>query len=400
MNIGIVSTWFERGAAYVSRQYVDALKSNKNNHIFVYARGGEAYAKKDKVWNKDNITWGKRSKKYFYGATSIDKNDFIRWINKQNIEIILFNEQNWWEPVLWCKEMGIIAGTYVDYYTEITVPFFHAYDFVICNTKRHYSLFKDIPQSYYIRWGTDIELFNYEEKEEKEDLVFFHSAGMNPTRKGTGSVIQAFNSVCAENSKLIIHTQEKLDDYLNKNICSIAENNPDISIINKTVAAPGLYSLGDVYVYPSILDGLGLSVVEALSCGLPCIVSNNEPMNEFINNAENGRLTDIEYLYSRSDGYFWPQCKLSQKSLEDNMRFYVENRNKLKVYQKQARISAEEKYNWKERYQEICSIFENVKARPIDKSLKNMILKYEKNNNGKYNIIPYAFYYWKKWKKN
>ena len=72
----------------------------------------------------------------------------------------------------------------------------------------------------------------------------------------------------------------------------------------ETVAAPGLYHLGDIYVYPSILDGLGLTVAEALSCGLPCIVPDNAPMNEFIQSGINGRIADVEYLYARSDGYF------------------------------------------------------------------------------------------------
>jgi hypothetical protein len=39
MNIGFVSTWFERGAAYVTKQYIDAVK--ERNNIFVYARGGK-----------------------------------------------------------------------------------------------------------------------------------------------------------------------------------------------------------------------------------------------------------------------------------------------------------------------------------------------------------------------
>ena len=400
MNIGIVSTWFERGAAYVSRQYIDALKSDINNKVFVYARGGEAYAKKNAVWDNDSVTWGKVSKKYYFGTTSIDKNDFIRWIKNRNIDIILFNEQNWWEPVLWCKELGVIAGTYIDYYTEITVPFFKIYDFIICNTKRHFSLYKDIPQSYYVRWGTDIELFSFEEKDEEnqEEIVFFHSAGMNPLRKGTDSVIQAFEHIYDYKSKLIIHTQVKLSDFFEKKICDIALNHPQITIIHETITAPGLYSKGDVYLYPSILDGVGLTVVEALSCGLPCIVSNNAPMNEFIQNNENGKLIDIEYLYARNDGYYWPQCKVSLQSLENNMQYYLLNRNNLKEYRKQARLSAEKNYNWKDRFPLICSIFKEVKAMPLDVDLKNKILHYEKNYNGKYNIFPYAFYYWKKWK--
>ena len=30
MNIGIVTTWFERGAAYVSRQYLEAFRSDSS----------------------------------------------------------------------------------------------------------------------------------------------------------------------------------------------------------------------------------------------------------------------------------------------------------------------------------------------------------------------------------
>lgn len=45
MNIGIVRTWFERGAAYVSRQYMEVLAERHN--IFIYARGGESFAKKN-----------------------------------------------------------------------------------------------------------------------------------------------------------------------------------------------------------------------------------------------------------------------------------------------------------------------------------------------------------------
>ena len=37
MHIGIVTTWFERGAAYVSRQYRDALAGQHT--VFIFARG-------------------------------------------------------------------------------------------------------------------------------------------------------------------------------------------------------------------------------------------------------------------------------------------------------------------------------------------------------------------------
>ena len=35
MNIGFVSTWFERGAAYVTKAYIELLKDE--NNIYIYA---------------------------------------------------------------------------------------------------------------------------------------------------------------------------------------------------------------------------------------------------------------------------------------------------------------------------------------------------------------------------
>ena len=60
MNIGIVTTWFERGAAYVSKQYKDSLEEC-GHKVFIYSRGGEKHLKKDKKWQGDDIHEGKNS---------------------------------------------------------------------------------------------------------------------------------------------------------------------------------------------------------------------------------------------------------------------------------------------------------------------------------------------------
>ena len=60
MNIGIVTTWFERGAAYVSRQYMEVLQ--KTDEVFIYARGGEKYEVGNPKWDLPNVHWGKKDK--------------------------------------------------------------------------------------------------------------------------------------------------------------------------------------------------------------------------------------------------------------------------------------------------------------------------------------------------
>lgn len=91
MNVGIVTTWFERGAAYVSRQYLEALRSDSNNSVYIYARGGESYARNQSEWDRDFVTWGKVNKKYYCGATGIEKKDFIDWLKNRQIDVVLFN---------------------------------------------------------------------------------------------------------------------------------------------------------------------------------------------------------------------------------------------------------------------------------------------------------------------
>lgn len=91
MNIGIVTTWFERGAAYVSRQYRDLLSTE--HEVFIYARGGESYAIGDPHWDDARVTWAKKC--FNPLLTAVDLQDFERWIRSNKLDVVFFNEQHW-----------------------------------------------------------------------------------------------------------------------------------------------------------------------------------------------------------------------------------------------------------------------------------------------------------------
>ena len=214
-KIGIVTTWFERGAAYVSKQYKEIWE--KENDVFIYVRGGEDVATNNPNWDSNNLTFGKR-----YNYTKLDLIDlkhFECWIKDNNLDIVFFNEQHIWDPILLCNKLGVLIGSYIDYYTDETVVLFGVFDFLICNTQRHYSVFKWHPQAFYIPWGTDMSIFNETQMKavELNKIVFFHSAGMNPYRKGTDFLIRAFSNLNYKNSKLIIHTQTDLNSFFPEN---------------------------------------------------------------------------------------------------------------------------------------------------------------------------------------
>jgi len=208
MKIGIVTFWSERGAAYVSRQYQQVLA--QHHEVAIYARGW-TYAKGNTEWDGPTVTWGKDS--ILPVNSAIHEKDFHEWLDREQIEAVLFNEQHWWPPVKWCTDRGILTGAYIDYYTEATIPLFANYDFLICNTKRHFSAFNWHPQAFYVPWGTDVNLFKptSTERVDPNRVVFFQSCGFSPARKGTDFVLRAFSRLKGP-CLLRLHSQVDLDE--------------------------------------------------------------------------------------------------------------------------------------------------------------------------------------------
>lgn len=390
MNIGIVTTWFERGAAYVSKQFEQALKSS--HVVFIYGRGGELQAKKDPNWNAGNVHWGKKIYSPFL-ATVIDKKDFIRWIKQNNIEVVLFNEQHWWMPILWCRQLGVKTVCYVDYYKKETLSLFANYDLLICNTERHMQAFHFIAdKTVYLPWGTNVDLYQPGKAPQKDCVVFFHSCGMDPYRKGTDLVLKAFNELKSP-AHLVIHTQVSVSEifpHLNELIKRL-ENEKRLEVIQKTVHAPGLFYMGDVYVYPSRLEGVGLTIAEALASGLACIVPDNGPMNEFVTD-ECGALIKIAIQYCRQDAYYWPECEIDTNHLTEIMENMAQNPQGLSIMKANARQHALEKLNWKINSAKIKDVFNNLNLQKIDNQLSaSSIIDFENRGKRKIinNLVPY-----------
>lgn len=389
MNIGIVTYWYERGAAYVSKQFEKILSCKHN--VFIYARGGEKYAKMDPNWDHPNVYWSNSDPHYY--RTFISKKEFEEWIGKNNIEAVLFNEQTYFEPILWCREMGVKSIAYIDYYTEDTIPLFGAYDALICNTKRHYSAFESFDTAYYLPWGTDIDLYSPHSDSGKlvkeGNVVFFNSAGMSPERKGTDLFIKALELCSSEtNIKGLIHSQKELMKCMPEMTDTInrLEKKGVLKIIEGTIPAPGLYTEADVYVYPSRLDGIGLTVPEALSSGLACIVSDNPPMNEFIK-PDHGNLIPVTRLYARSDGYYWPQCNCDYTKLAEIMKNYAHNLDMVIEMKKNARVYAKANLSVDINFKELANIIEHITIHDIKESVKDAIYKYDREGFKRYTLL-------------
>ena len=368
MKIGIVTARYERGAAYVSRHYMEMLE-REGHQVSIYARGNMRPDRHTEKWNESYVTWDNT-----YQDTRIDPRRFFRWIKKEGCEVVFFNEQQDFRILCAVKKRfpELKIGAYVDYYTERTRAWFRMYDFLICNTHRHMQAMEGHPQAYYIRWGTDVDVFR--PVGEKHDmLTFFHSVGMS-VRKGTDLLIDAFieGNLC-ERSRLIIHTQLPISRVTQHSVEELA--NHGITVIEKTVTAPGLYHMGDVYVYPTRLDGLGLTMYEAAACGLPIITTDFPPMNEAVERSF-GRLVKVRDYYCRQDAYYYPMAVCDQQDLIAAMQWYVDHPEEVAAQKRAARRFAEENYRLSDRSHQLSEIFQQANLSIPDRRLMKEIENY------------------------
>lgn len=97
-----------------------------------------------------------------------------------------------------------------------------------------------------------------------------------------------------EYRKEFFHEMEKLGLKLDEDIF-ILGNVPEDMIVD-------LYKAGDVFVFPSIKEGWGLVVLEAMASGLPVIASDIEPLKEFLENGNNSLLVSPMDFKTFSEG--------------------------------------------------------------------------------------------------
>jgi len=282
INIGFVSYWFERGQAYVTKAIRDIVAEEYNT--FIFARSGgtpdKPLLKTKGEWDVPNLTT--------HNEYKIPKELLKRWITDNQLDIVFFNEEYDFDLVNMARNCGV--KTMGIYYWELFNPQFvpackELYDKIICPTEACYNKFKSMGLNNieYVKWGVDLNQFKPIDRPENEKVRFFHPAGWGGmhARRGTQFVIDAFQKMDNSDAELLIHIQSG----------SGIQEDGNIKIIHGTVPRKELikmYQESDIAVLPSKWEGLGLTFLEAMGCGLPIITVDAPPMNEFIKSGFNG----------------------------------------------------------------------------------------------------------------
>ena len=140
--------------------------------------------------------------------------------------------------------------------------------------------------------------------------------------------------------------------------------------------------MGDVYLGLSRLEGLGLPLIEAQACGLAVVTCDHPPMNEFITEGL-GSVAKIDRLWSRNDGYYWPQCAPNIQSLTEILDFHAGQFDHIRELKQAVRRHAEEKFNWIDRSKLINDIISGIAVDHVRKTnAVKQALNFERSSQG------------------
>ena len=111
--------------------------------------------------------------------------------------------------------------------------------------------------------------------------------GGNILRKGFVYLLRAWKKMNLKGAKLLIKSSQSEIDKI-PILSRIIKDDPTIEVKGYVDNIESFYDQCDVFCLPSIDDGFGMVVLEALACGVPVIATTNVGAAEFIRHGENG----------------------------------------------------------------------------------------------------------------
>lgn len=137
-------------------------------------------------------------------------------------------------------------------------------------------------------------------------LLLFGSQRITDERKGFKYLVDALNIIKDINKELANDIElvvvggdsEKVRNEVPFNIIPVSY----VSDIKKMV---DLYNAVDIYVTPSLQDNLPNTIVEAMSCGIPCVGFNVGGIPEMIDHKKNGYVAEYKNAKDFADGIIW-----------------------------------------------------------------------------------------------
>jgi len=151
----------------------------------------------------------------------------------------------------------------------------------------------------------------------KENIkyILFGTMNVNEERKGFVFLKEALENLKAKNYHLLIFGKASEEMFVNLplSFTNFGKITDESILVN-------LYSAADVFVLPSLEDNLPNTVMEALSCGTPCVAFETGGLGDLIENRKNGYLARFKSSEDLAKGINWILESEIYQSLSEEAR--------------------------------------------------------------------------------
>lgn len=126
-----------------------------------------------------------------------------------------------------------------------------------------------------------------------EDNLLILAIGELSVRKNHQIVIKAINKSKLSNAVFMICGNAMNSDNTKELLMKLADEcNVDLRLMGLRNDIPEICKCADIGVMPSLREGLGLSGIEMLSCGVPLVASNVHGIKDYVKEGLDGYLCD------------------------------------------------------------------------------------------------------------
>ena len=215
-----------------------------------------------------------------------------------------------------------------------------------------FALGMDPKRSSLIPWGVDCDLFQPTPREtglgQAGKFTLFCNRSWEPTY-GVDVLAHAFVLAARQNPHLHLlllgsgSMGEKIQNILKEGGCM-----DKVTLPGRIAQAdlPAYYRKADLYISPSHVDGSSVSLMEALACGLPVLVSDI-PGN-------------IPWVEEAKNGWTFPDGNVD--NLVEKILFASNNTAQLPAMGSEARNTALKEANWKVNFQKLLQTYQDTLA--------------------------------------
>ncbi|WP_435151295.1 glycosyltransferase family 4 protein [Candidatus Pelagibacter bacterium nBUS_44] len=192
-----------------------------------------------------------------------------------------------------------------------------------------------------IPYGVDLKEFNKNQKIHNNFIIL--NVGQISLRKGSYYLLKAFMDLNLKDCEL--HFVGNIDFDM-KNIIGQFKKNKNIKFFNHVPQnkLKNFYNNSDIFVIPSIEEGMAVVQLQAMACGLPVISTTNSGGSDIIDENENGYVIKIRDI----------------EQLKKKISYLYYNRQVLKRFSENSFIKANKFLSWDNYGDKISSLYSKI----------------------------------------